>query len=298
MHQVIGATTGRLTAKQKAGPLSKITTTGMQGYSEAGQPEGWDMAVGTVRGYRWWKLAVPESWCGVLRPSGEPGHYDVNGKPVLPVITPEEFAEMGQLPRLTGAYGCSWADGRNEATCRKRTGLYTDRYSAPHEPPEYRESCGCGFWAYWDATLKAETVLPGWSDPRSDRKINIAVFGAVEGSGRVIIGEKGFRSQYAKITALAIGAVSMPYLVWWAKPAGGGGEFSHEDQYGARKTYRALGGGGPKPDMVEASPDEVLARVARIEDALTRAYPSARILTSEQNLAAIYPPDNFYGKQV
>lgn len=79
---------------------------------------------------------------------------------------------------IVGSYKSEWLpNGKDlyEATC-------------PHGHTEvpYPDNCGCGFWAYWKETTASRMVK-----------------GVIEGSGRVVVGSKGFRSQFAKITHLS-----------------------------------------------------------------------------------------------
>lgn len=88
---------------------------------------------------------------------------------------------------LNGAYGIAWSpctryDGRYTAKCHSK-----DCKNVPNE-----NNCGCGFWAYW---------LP--KDVQTSM-YDYKIVGVIEGSGKVILGEKGFRSQYAVIRGLAL----------------------------------------------------------------------------------------------
>jgi hypothetical protein len=53
------------------------------------------------------------------------------------------------------------------------------------------EECACGFWAYWEDASAA--VLS-----QSARQ----AVGIMEGWGKILIGDRGFRAQYARIVAL------------------------------------------------------------------------------------------------
>jgi hypothetical protein len=250
----------------------------MTGYSEHGTPEDWDLAIGTIRGYRWFKIEIPESWTGVRNRQVRQGYYDANGKLE---VTDEGMLELSdnELPCLFGAFGGQWDDGVNEARCRRSMATRPgNRFH--HEPPEIREACGCGFWAYFDENLPCSQVLSQWSQGGLGMR-GIAVLGCVEGSGRVIVGEKGFRSQYAKIAALTIGQVSVPGLMYWTDTSQTG--------YG-----RGPGGSYGAPH-VQCSDEELYGRLAKIEDMLSRKYPSARVVSSENNLRGLFPPDKNYG---
>jgi len=87
---------------------------------------------------------------------------------------------------LAGAYGKDWPYGnapghRYTAACEQR-----GCRNVPNE-----NNCGCGFWAYW---------VPAHRD---DVTYNHSVVGVIEGSGKVILGENGFRCQHAVIRGLA-----------------------------------------------------------------------------------------------
>ena len=129
-----------------------------------------DLVMGSVTGVRWWKV----------HPGG-----------------------------LAGAYGHIWCHGRNEARCGKS---HPNRWphnvtwingepvalEQPDRPNEENhvpgDHCECGFWAYWDLKENFFSYDNG----------HILVCGIIEGTGRVLIGERGFRSQYAEITALHV----------------------------------------------------------------------------------------------
>jgi len=104
-----------------------------------------------------------------------------------------------------------WLPGINLAKCRR-----TQRHTAKAREPAARipvETCGCGFWLYRDF----EDLLEGWGanfnptpvsgsagiwgfSPADDMEWSI--IGAVEGGGRVIEGELGFRVEQARVVEL------------------------------------------------------------------------------------------------
>jgi hypothetical protein len=140
-----------LTGGNAATPQREHYSTGGAGFTEAGVPDGYDTAAGSVIGYRSWKVTTA--------PDGDHARY------------------------LVGAYGNMWphADSpghRYTAWCKSR-----GCKSVPNE-----DGCGCGFWAYWE---------PGRSS------YQLTVIGAIEGSGKVILGEDGFRCQHAVIRGFA-----------------------------------------------------------------------------------------------
>jgi hypothetical protein len=260
----------------------------MAGYSEAGTPDDWDLELGYIRGYRWFTIQVPESWAGIRHREVRTGYFDVNGQPEVYDEGPLDLPDENIQP-LIGAYGGTWLDGVNTAQCTKR-----GRGGFAHEPPEVREACGCGFWAYFDENLAVNSVLGSWNTV-SNGTVGICVLGCVEGTGRVIVGEKGFRSQYAKIVGLTIGQASVPELMWWKST-----DYA-QDRYGNSYTVMPgssgtgmkdfLRNGSGTPYQVQCSDDEVYNRLARIEDMLGRKYPSARIVSSEDTLRKLMPPD-------
>lgn len=77
-----------------------------------------------------------------------------------------------------------WQPGENIASC---AACRPGRECMHSEVPD--ENCGCGFWAYW--TVNA---APLYGQRR--------VMGVVEGYGRTLIGDKGFRCEKARIVAL------------------------------------------------------------------------------------------------
>ena len=280
-----------LTAAQAAPPKKPIPFSGMAGYSEAGTPDDWDLELGYIRGYRWFTTQIPESWAGVRHRSVREGYYDVTGKPEIHDTGMIDLADH-ELPSMYGAFAGAWEDGVNTATC----GKYGKSFA--HEPPEVREACGCGFWAYFDQNLAVNSVLSGWHSSKRGT-VGICVLGCVEGTGRVIVGEKGFRSQYAKIVGLAVGQPVIPELMWWKAVE------ENRDQYGNSYTAMPgsngagfsefLRGGEGVSSRIQCSDAEVYNRLAKIEDMLTRKFPSARIMSSEDTLRKMFPPDKSDG---
>jgi hypothetical protein len=93
-------------------------------------------------------------------------------------------------------WGTRWTSGRNEAVCYKTSACPCDSCKAglviqqanPHLVVPEAE-CACGIYA---------KHLPGNYDYRG------LVIGVIKAYGKVILGTKGFRAQYAEIEALAI----------------------------------------------------------------------------------------------
>jgi hypothetical protein len=136
-------------------PHREYYSTGNPGFTEAGVPDEYDTAFGSVIGYRTWK-ATPR----------RKGNY-----------------------LLVGAYGKTWSPAN---TPGYRYTAYCEHRSCRNVPNE--DNCGCGFWAYWEPSQLMHAGPAG---------VNHSVVGAIEGSGKVILGEKGFRSQHAVIRGLA-----------------------------------------------------------------------------------------------
>lgn len=142
-----------------------VTTTGMRGFQESPKAEDWDLAIGVIKGFRKWHIQLPTK-------------DDPN-------------------PILKGSYGKDYLqhdmleDGRRVGVCHANSGNH------PAEQVPADNGCGCGWWAYW-SPQEAKKHSSGGDTDRS-----VAVTIAVEGSGRVVIGQKGFRSQYLKISGIA-----------------------------------------------------------------------------------------------
>jgi hypothetical protein len=150
---------------------------GMPGFTEVGADE-FAFAAGSVLGLRQWTLARP----------------DFRGDP-------HNAATDWPVTALHGATGYAWPPGTLEGALEGTLEARCNN-NYPHPPPvDYDPStgarCGCGFWAYWDMGSLAA------SHPISPSSSSLPVLGIIEGYGRVLLGECGFRSQKAKIVALA-----------------------------------------------------------------------------------------------
>lgn len=267
----------------------KVPYSGMAGFSESGAPDDWDMAIGEVYGYRWWKLTVPASVCGFQDSQATHGTLTSKG--------------------LVGANDQLWQPGKNEAVCTanryitKAWDALIDGTEVPdkHLPPETRTACGCGFWAYFDKNLNVAyhfNSLRGDIPCRSYQgPAELAVFGVVKGTGRVIIGEKGFRSQYAEILGLALPPVVHKQLGYWLVAA----DYSYhrdDDEFiiggGGGGVYRAFGHDDYWRVEHHASDSERKARLATVEAFLVDGYPAAKIFSDVESLVKYFPPDVNY----
>lgn len=134
--------------------------------------DGIDFALGTVRGFRRWKVDV----AGTLKPvSYYSSHSWGPG---------ENHAECGcspsseQLPKIEGE---DWKERNLRVEAWRDTATFEDM--------------SCGFYAYFDGK---DSGGHGSTDPN--------ISGVIEGYGEVLIGTKGFRAKKARIIALAVPA--------------------------------------------------------------------------------------------
>lgn len=289
-----------------ANSSGQIASSGMSGFSEKGEPDEWDMAVGEVYGYRWWKLNVDAKVAGVLK-------EDTRG------VSPS-------VGILTGANGQEWHRDKNEAVC---TAAYYNRLSFQtepsswHAPPEFRVPCGCGFWAYFDKNLRAESVFYSMTSSvpymYGSSIVQVLAFGVIKGTGRVIIGDKGFRSQYAEIVGLALPPVSQRQLGLWISDS----EYLYDhgtDIYGnpytasANTVHKAFmqAGGYTSPSypaqpatsenfrsesgymVSDCSEQERNARLATVEASMLQQYPGVKVFSDTETLVKYFPPDKNY----
>jgi hypothetical protein len=123
-----------------------------------------EFAIGSVTGYRWWALPAPD-----------------------PLDSPDYPDTVWAWDLLRGMHD-TWDSGLNEAQCLSNlTGG-----APPHKPGTIPDDdCSCGFWGYWE--MQPRHSMGGSLLP---------VLGVIEGSGKTLIGETGFRCAKAKIRAL------------------------------------------------------------------------------------------------
>lgn len=202
----------------------------MKGFSEKGAPQDWDTAVGSVRGFRWWRVSVSlrkHTPSGALRyyptrvnPLGSERVWNPNmERPVHHTMSYETIQPWQQwVPEagysyVQGFYNGSWAkqeigpDKRYQARCAKLDSVWDTREFRPHSSGVPDPNCGCGFWAYWNTLDQNEwhtAIMPHVTRQGREMQLIVPIAGMIEGSGRVIIGEKGFRCEYARITDLAL----------------------------------------------------------------------------------------------
>lgn len=274
---------------------SKIPTTGMPGFSESGQPDEWDLSIGEITGYRWWKIRVPARFAGYL------------SAPDMPL---EGIKLIGQNNHV-------WEPGRIEAKCTasRRVPMVTwddlleGREPVPppeHEPPEIRVSCGCGFWAYFNPNEDCANHFSNLTGDKPNRThsavVELPILGVIKGNGRVIVGERGFRSQYAEVAGLCIPDFVATQLSWFTTSRENVGVNRHLDSIRSTTFYRAaMGAPGwyydedVVPTETTRVPNgELLTRLSALEAALGDTYPDARIFSSQRALAGYFPPDASY----
>lgn len=222
-------------------PAPRGSGAGMTGFAEAGASE-FAFAAGSVLGLRQWTLTSPDF-------RGDP-HNAASNWPVV---------------ALRGATGYSWPPGVLEAQCNN---------GYPHPPPtdvdpNTGSRCGCGCWAYWDM----EALAVSHSVTTSGN--SLPVLGVIEGYGRVLLGSSGFRSQKAKIVALApafaIQTELSPRRYGRIDPA------SDADPYLAYAEQRKT---------EERAQQHADAWLAMIQDRLGTLYPGAQVFATAGGLLA------------
>lgn len=268
----------------------KVPAGGLTGFGEEGAPADWDLSIGEIYGYRWWKIKVPARFAGYME------------APDLP---------LSPATRLVGANDRSWETGRAEAVCTANlyyfpvptwAELLDDKPVLEHEPPEVRVACGCGFWAYFNQASDVASHFSRLSSGKPSKRddyVELPVFGVVKGSGRVVVGEKGFRAQYAEIVALCIPEVTQVQLSWWTAGA------AQTDRSDIRRTtfyHAAMNGPGWYTTEKEAparsenvSDSELAARLGTLESMLENLYPGVQIFSDRSSMVGCYPPDKNYG---
>jgi hypothetical protein len=229
---------------------------GMTGFAEQGRQEltGQDkaeipFAVGSVTGLRQWTLTSPDL-------AKDPHRADRHWPAAL----------------LRGATGYDWTSGTVEAACN-------NGYQHP-SPAEFvdgteKSRCGCGYWAYWDSA--------GLSANRFSATSNgLPVLGVIEGWGRVLIGEKGFRSQKARIIALAP-AFSIQAEVTPPRNRG-----LYWDELDSNRIQPAVEEPAEEEEAQIAlkAQQHADAWMAVIQDRLGQMYPGARVFATAAGLLA------------
>jgi hypothetical protein len=237
-----------------------------------------DLVLGAVTGYRWWTLPEPD--------------YDLD---------PGKADRIWPAELLKGQWD-TWHPGVNTAVC------HPDGGCTPHDPAETpKKDGGCGYWAYW---------LP---QPHNlSRNRTMPVFGVVRGSGKILLGEDGFRAGRARLLAvhlpfsLAVKAAEYRPRQMRQPPDGLSGALARAGFSGKVMSYPSPGYGyyGDPADDLELDVRDVTreqdpegydlaeAWLAVIGDRLRQTYPGVEVCETRDLLMAKYPPDENYAPQV
>lgn len=194
---------------------------------------------------------------------------------------------------LRATNGTEWLPGVNASRCVNGVARHPDSNIPANE-------CGCGFWAYWKPQHH-DALPPG-----------LPVFGAIDATGDVIVGENMLRAAEAEIVALHLPLTIGPKR---AQPARGSGSLDLGQALARNRgfTGRLVNIPGRDPDdwlappsrEPEPTPEEIAeaemrgeAWVAVIGDRLRQMYPGAEICETRDLLLANYPPDPEYSTLV
>jgi hypothetical protein len=125
--------------------------------------------VGSVFGFRWWRVGAG----GVLRSPWHGGHR--------------------------------WSPDFNDARClERRRYMPVWRTLGAHVAPDRR--CSCGFYGLWSPPRPEQQTWVWEVDAETSGTSHGLLFGVVEVTGKVMLAAEGFRAQYARPVALAVGA--------------------------------------------------------------------------------------------
>lgn len=207
---------------------------GLRGFQEKGE---FAFTPGSVLGLRWFWLPT-RCLPPVLGPPG------AQAEPVV----------------LYGQTSYAYTAGINEAICGSSDGArnLAKNVGASHQVPA--SGCGCGFWAYW--------TIENASRHDNTSNIQLPVLGVVEGVGRVIHGELGFRAQKVRLVAL-----HPAFEIQLAMAPG------HENvEYNGVTWTREL--------LAETA----LAAQAGMEARLAEAFPDAPVYASQDAMLAMHKP--------
>jgi len=131
--------------------------------------------VGAIRGFRWWRLTgtwLTSPWRGDVR----------------------------------------WGREENLATCLGRRWLLRWKpHGVPHERGVPETECSCGFYAMLHAPVEGADGPGCWPlNPSLSGGPIALVFGVAAGSGRVVLGQFGWRAERARIDALYVPSSRTP----------------------------------------------------------------------------------------
>lgn len=197
-------------------------------------------APGSVVGVRWWSLQSINPQHRVRRGllGGILGRasYDAWDESVL---------------TLRGMYDY-WEPGVNTASCN----AYGARDSAPDDHRAPMEDCSCGFWAYWNVNS---------APVQGDR----LVMGVVEGYGKTLIGDKGFRCEKARLLGLTCDFIEQRAAGYTEHRSAGAPVWL---KHAGLDTYHALGGHDHGQVVRHTEYEDDLAATAAVELELEARY--------------------------
>lgn len=219
--------------------------------------DGADFMVGKVRGFRWWTFTAPDLAVSPATSGWQPG-------PLHGVMGP-------------------WHPGLNHAECRASGSVPVPGRHPAEAIPEI--NCGCGFWAYWDV-----------QHHDMGRSHTLPVTGVIEGTGNVLVGEKGFRAQQARIVALHVPLkieLVLPgqamWRAWHRHPRFHGQVIDlHGRPSGPGDTHYPPVTEPSEREIAEAA-DAADAWTAIIGDRIGQAYPDAEICETLAYMVSKYP---------
>lgn len=189
----------------------------MEGFQEKGEPEAWDMALGTVRGYRWWNVYM----YFILR-GGTYDRYTLASTEFNREFWHSPWQPNYRRSFVGGMHGGVWSQSLvkpnswHQAKCEANQAVQHLSSGIPSAPPSHPvpyPDCGCGYWAFWNGLNYADFNSTPFAKYDRDYgyTVSIPLAGVVEGAGRTIIGEKGFRAERVRVTDLAM-AIDNPGL--------------------------------------------------------------------------------------
>jgi len=249
-----------LPARPNPPQQSRHVGAGMTGFAETGKRDlgqDFEFALGRVLGLRQWTLHGPDF-------RGDPLNAGTGGWPTA---------------LLAGATGYLWEDGVLEAQCGNgRSHPVPTEFDGDVSDYTYGGNrCGCGFWAYWSTSELAGNTFAGSG--------GLPVLGVIEGHGRVLLGERGFRSQRAKISALApaftVQAEAQLGSKWrYAQP----GQDPYLPFAEERKSEAKLE--EEQQEVLQRAQQHADAWMAVIQDRLSHMYPSAQVYATAAGMLA------------
>lgn len=140
-----------------------------------------DVAPGSVFGFRWWLMSPALEVRGAANGVWQVGEENI-----------AQCRDMGISTGIATVGGVFW---------------FPDPAVYAPPPPPHRapnELCACGFYAFWD-TASPIQVYPSLAD--------VVVAGVIEGYGKTLIGDLGFKSEKARIRGVVTSRAGMHWSV-------------------------------------------------------------------------------------